>query len=144
MGTTTPQLPEELNASRGSFDVVANPIPKEEFMTRPKPATGALHAEVHIDLCPNDSLHITIGNICLHLCQQDFLQLAQAVQEAMAQFPQCVNESDKAANGPPNKYKAYEGDEHEYCKNVGNAGRADHDLRLCGRLFSSARGQSDH
>ncbi len=61
-------------------------------MPWPKPITGAAHTEVHIDLCPNDSLHITIGNICLHLCQEDFLQLARAVREAMKQIPQYRNE----------------------------------------------------
>jgi hypothetical protein len=61
-----------------------------------KPAAGALHTEVHIDLCPNDSLHITIGNICLHLCQQDFLQLAQAVREATEQIPRCQSEQQNS------------------------------------------------
>jgi hypothetical protein len=46
----------------------------------------AVHVEVHIDLCPNDVLHIKIGNICLHLCRQDFLQLAQAVQHTAEQI----------------------------------------------------------
>jgi hypothetical protein len=40
-----------------------------------------VHVDVHIDLCPNDVLHIKIGNLCLHLCQQDFLQLAHAVKQ---------------------------------------------------------------
>lgn len=63
-----------------------------------KPIPGALHTEVHIDLCPNDSLHITIGNICLQLCQQDFLQLAQAVRKVMEQSPHCPSAQ---RNGQP-------------------------------------------
>jgi hypothetical protein len=49
-------------------------------------ADRELHAEVHIDLCPDDVLHVKIGNICLHLCRQDFLQLAQAVRAAADQL----------------------------------------------------------
>lgn len=46
-----------------------------------RPATDEeLHVDVHIDLCPDHSLHIQINNVCLHLCQKDFLQLAQAVK----------------------------------------------------------------
>lgn len=56
-------------------------------MSRREPMTSVLHTEVHIDLCPNDSLHITIGNICLHLCQEDFFQLARAVRDVMDQIP---------------------------------------------------------
>ncbi|MCS6926264.1 MAG: hypothetical protein NZ578_10245 [Candidatus Binatia bacterium] len=54
--------------------------PKELSMLNPPHTDKEVHVEVHIDLCPNDVLHIKIGNICLHLCRQDFLQLAQAVQ----------------------------------------------------------------
>jgi hypothetical protein len=50
------------------------------------PTDRELHTEVHIDLCPNDVLHIKIGNICLHLCRPDFLQLAQAVRAAADQL----------------------------------------------------------
>lgn len=55
-------------------------------MQRQHAADDELHVEVHIDLCPNDVLHVTIGNICLHLCRKDFLQLAQAVQAAADQM----------------------------------------------------------
>jgi len=41
---------------------------------------------VHIALCPDDVLHLTVGNVCLHLCRQDFLRLAQALSEAAAQM----------------------------------------------------------
>jgi len=44
-----------------------------------------LHVNVHVDLCPDHSLHIQIDNICLHLCQKDFLQLAQSVKQAADQ-----------------------------------------------------------
>lgn len=49
-------------------------------------AADILHAEVHIDMCANDVLHIKIGNICLHLCRKDFLQLARVLAEAAAQL----------------------------------------------------------
>lgn len=92
LGTAPPQLPKELSESRISFSAIANPHPEEEPMLRRYPMADVLHTEVHIDLCPNDSLHITIGNICLHLCQQDFLQLAQAVLEATEQIPRCQSD----------------------------------------------------
>jgi hypothetical protein len=66
---------------------VTNPTSvQEEPMQRQHAADDELHVEVHIDLCPNDVLHVTIGNICLHLCRKDFLQLAQAVQAAADQM----------------------------------------------------------
>lgn len=55
-------------------------------MLNPHPADEEVHVEVHIDLCPNDVLHIKIGNICVHLCRQDFLQLVQAVQHTAEQI----------------------------------------------------------
>jgi hypothetical protein len=60
--------------------------PKELSMLKHHPTDEEVHVEVHIDLCPNDVLHIKIGNICLHLCRQDFLQLAQAVQHTAEQI----------------------------------------------------------
>jgi len=45
-----------------------------------------LHVDVHVDLCPDHSLHIQINNVCLHLCQKDFLQLAQAVKNTADQI----------------------------------------------------------
>ncbi|MEW6296593.1 MAG: hypothetical protein AB1671_02485 [Thermodesulfobacteriota bacterium] len=58
---------------------------KEVCMRWQHDAADTLHTEVHIDICPNDVLHVKIGNICLHLCRKDFLQLARAVAEAAAQ-----------------------------------------------------------
>ena len=59
---------------------------KEMSMLKHHPADEEIHIDVHIDLCPSDVLHIKIGNICLHLCRQDFLQLAQAVQQTAKQI----------------------------------------------------------
>lgn len=71
--------------SPNTFAIHTN-SPKELSMLNPHPADEEVHVEVHIDLCPNDVLHIKIGNICLHLCRQDFLQLAQAVQHTAEQI----------------------------------------------------------
>ena len=45
------------------------------------------HIEAHIDLCPDHSFHMKVGNVCLHLCRKDFLQLARAVARAVMQLP---------------------------------------------------------
>lgn len=55
-------------------------------MLKHHPTDEDVHVDVYIDLCPNDVLHIKIGNLCLHLCRQDFLQLAQAVQQTAEQI----------------------------------------------------------
>ncbi len=44
------------------------------------------HTEVHITLCPNNSIHIKIDNICLHLCRHDFLRLARTLREIERQI----------------------------------------------------------
>lgn len=98
LGTTKQQSPKEVSASRVFCDIITDPTRKEEFIAWQNPMTGALRTEVHTDLCPNDSLHITVGNICLHLCQQDFPQLAPAAREAMEQIPHYRNEQ---RNGKP-------------------------------------------
>jgi hypothetical protein len=71
--------------SSNTFAIQTN-SPKELSMLKHHTTDEAVHVEVHIDLCPNDVLHIKIGNICLHLCRQDFLQLAQAVQHTAEQI----------------------------------------------------------
>jgi hypothetical protein len=45
------------------------------------------HIEAHIDLCPDHSFHMKVGNVCLHLCRKDFLQLARAIVRAVEQLP---------------------------------------------------------
>lgn len=45
---------------------------------------GETHARAHVSVCPNQQMHLRVGNVCLHLCRHDFRQLANAVIEAMA------------------------------------------------------------
>lgn len=45
---------------------------------------GAIHAHAHITLCPEQEMHVRIGNVCLHLCRRDFCHLARAVMDALA------------------------------------------------------------
>lgn len=59
---------------------------QEVCMHQQDDATDLVHAEVHIDVCPNDVLHVKIGSICLHLCREDFLQLARALGAGAAQL----------------------------------------------------------
>ncbi len=43
-----------------------------------------VHAQAHISVCPNQEMHLRIGNVCLHLCKHDFRELAKAVMNAVA------------------------------------------------------------
>lgn len=50
----------------------------------PSSGPAAVHAAAHISLCPNEQMHLRIGNVCLHLCRRDFCHLARAVMDALA------------------------------------------------------------
>lgn len=50
----------------------------------PSEGPTAVHAHTHIALCPNEQLHVRVGNVCLHLCRRDFCQLARAVMDTLA------------------------------------------------------------
>lgn len=63
--------------------------------------TDIVHAEVHIHVCPNDVLHVKIGNICFHLCRKDFLQLARTIGAVAAQLSAIAV---RASNGKGNVY----------------------------------------
>lgn len=58
---------------------------------------GESHVEAHIDLCPDHRFHMKVGNVCLHLCRKDFLQLARAIVRAVEQLPPAdgMNETEK-------------------------------------------------
>ncbi len=58
---------------------------------------GEAHIEAHVDLCPDHKLHMKVGNIGLHLCRKDFLQLAQAIVKAVEQLSLVagIDETDK-------------------------------------------------
>jgi hypothetical protein len=71
--------------SSNTFALHTNSL-KEMSMLKHHTIDEDTHVEVHIDLCPNDVLHIKIDNICLHLCRQDFLQLAHAVTQTADQI----------------------------------------------------------
>src|SRR5687768_4049178 len=60
---------------------------KENVMQWQPSQHGESHIEAHVDLCPDHSFHMKIGNVCLHLCRKDFLQLARAVAQAVTQLP---------------------------------------------------------
>jgi hypothetical protein len=50
---------------------------------RSDPDSERLHANAHISICPNQQMHLRVGNVCLHLCRRDFCQLAKAVMETL-------------------------------------------------------------
>jgi hypothetical protein len=56
-------------------------------MSLPSARPDEAHIDAHIDLCPDHSFHLKVGNVCLHLCRKDFLQLARAVAGAVTQLP---------------------------------------------------------
>ncbi len=62
--------------------LVHPPHRKEEPMKHAGLTAAEPHVDVHINLCPDHRYHLQIGNVCLHLCLQDFRRLAQAVREA--------------------------------------------------------------
>jgi len=51
----------------------------------PGPSTcySETQVEAHIDMCPDHSLHMKVGNICLDLCRKDFLQLVCTIVRAV-------------------------------------------------------------
>jgi len=67
-------------------------------MQQQHPHHGDSHIEAHIDLCPDHSFHLKVGNVCLHLCQEDFLQLAHAIARAAEQLPPAdvMSETEKS------------------------------------------------
>jgi hypothetical protein len=80
--------PARLQIALAGFSI-CNPIAlqtKEDSMKWWYATDEELHVEVHIDFCPDHSLHIQINNVCLHLCQKDFLQLARAVKNTADQI----------------------------------------------------------
>ena len=57
------------------------------WQCQPSETGEQFHVEAHVDVCADHTLHIQIGNLCLHVCQRDFLQIAKAVNAAVARLP---------------------------------------------------------
>jgi hypothetical protein len=97
--------PTSTPRARGSPQVELNPTPvslicprqfvKENVMQGQASQSGDSHIEAHIDLCPDHSFHMKVGNVCLHLCRKDFLKLARAVARAVTPDDAIANAENK-------------------------------------------------
>ncbi len=54
--------------------------------SKPSEARGCGHVHAHVSICPDDQMHLRVGNVCLHLCRRDFCQLAREVMNTVAKM----------------------------------------------------------